>query len=170
MTDSINCATVFPRRSAAITTFESRIQNQSHAGGFRAPRRLFTIASRSRSKAPSSVAVEPCFFASRSDSKSSRRWRSVPRTTATGCDSCSITTSAPARTRFRIVAKSLVASASDTWITFFGIFSLYPSQSICSQRNTGTCAATGEAVSPLLRSDFARSIGCARLLGLWPSA
>ncbi len=52
---------------------DTRLENQSHAGGVRGSRwRPLTTASRSRPKVPSSVVSEPRSFAKRSDSESKR--------------------------------------------------------------------------------------------------
>src|SRR5205807_6089951 len=48
------------------------VEDQSHAGGFSGSRWLLMTSSRSRAKSPSSVAVEPCSLARRSDSDSNR--------------------------------------------------------------------------------------------------
>jgi hypothetical protein len=93
---------------------DTRIENQSHAGGVSGSRWLLTAASRSRPNSPSSVVFEPRSFARPSDSDSSRTFGATGRSTATASAFRSITTSAPARTRARSEGKSLAASASDT--------------------------------------------------------
>jgi hypothetical protein len=73
-----------------------------------------------------------CASARAIDSESMRpRDASARRTTATGRESRTIMTSAPARSR--IAAKSLAASASEMWITFLGIRRLYTVRIVGSQ-------------------------------------
>ena len=48
------------------------VEDQSPAGGFSGSRWLLMTSSRSQAKSPSSVAVEPCSLARRSDSDSNR--------------------------------------------------------------------------------------------------
>src|SRR5215469_11609891 len=103
----------------------TRVEDQSHAGGFNGSRWLSIAASTSLAKSPSSVAVEACSLARRKDSESSRRCGSAGRSTATGSLPLSITTSAPARTRASTSAKLLAASASEMWITWSAMARLY---------------------------------------------
>ena len=95
---------------------DTRIEDQSHAGGVSGSRWLLTAASRSRPNSSSSVAFELRSLARRSDSQSSRTFGPAGRSTATASAFRSITTSAPARTRAKSDGKSFAASASDTRI------------------------------------------------------
>src|SRR6266481_5297087 len=85
--------------SAFCINDHAGIKDQSHTGGCSGSRWLLTTASRSWLNASSNVAVEPCSRAMRSDSESNRTCGSTGCNKATGRVSCSMTTSAPARTR-----------------------------------------------------------------------
>ena len=98
------------RVSAALgRNCNTRVEDQSHAGGVSGSRWLLTAASRLRPNSPSSVVFEPRSFARRSDSDSSRAFGAAGRSTATASAFRSITTSAPARTRARRERKSFAA-------------------------------------------------------------
>ena len=106
------------------------VQHYSHAGGMSGSRWLSMISSKSWPKSPSSVTTEPWASARAMDSESKRPGcDSADLSTATGRASCSITISAPARTRARSDEKSLAASASDTWINPVRVAQCIPAHS-----------------------------------------